>query len=172
MAKKKVSRPAARPVARPKKSAVRPAKSAESVKTSARSTVSGPSSKAPTLDPTDVAARKFAAVGELAAAMPENPTKAGEYGDAAREPQEGAHLEPRDPAAGGSTLTETNPSAKVGAGAPVAGFNAANGPLDRVRADSTGRVLTTNQGVPVADNQNSLKAGLRGPALLEDFILR
>ena len=32
--------------------------------------------------------------------------------------------------------------------------------------------LTTNQGVPVADNQNSLKAGFRGPALLEDFILR
>jgi len=26
--------------------------------------------------------------------------------------------------------------------------------------------------VPVADNQNSLKAGLRGPTLLEDFILR
>jgi 3-oxoacyl-(acyl-carrier-protein) synthase len=33
-------------------------------------------------------------------------------------------------------------------------------------------VLTTNQGVAVADNQNSLKAGLRGPTLLEDFILR
>jgi catalase len=33
-------------------------------------------------------------------------------------------------------------------------------------------VLTTNQGVPVADNQNSLKTGLRGPTLLEDFILR
>jgi catalase len=29
-----------------------------------------------------------------------------------------------------------------------------------------------NQGVAVADNQNSLKAGLRGPTLLEDFILR
>jgi catalase len=41
-----------------------------------------------------------------------------------------------------------------------------------VRTDSGGRVLTTNQGVPVADNQNSLKAGLRGPTLLEDFILR
>ena len=26
--------------------------------------------------------------------------------------------------------------------------------------------------MPIADNQNSLKAGLRGPALLEDFILR
>jgi catalase len=33
-------------------------------------------------------------------------------------------------------------------------------------------VLTTNQGVPLSDNQNSLKANPRGPALLEDFILR
>ena len=32
--------------------------------------------------------------------------------------------------------------------------------------------ITTNHGVPVADNQNSLKAGRRGPSLLEDFILR
>ena len=33
-------------------------------------------------------------------------------------------------------------------------------------------VLTTNQGVALADNQNSLKANSHGPALLEDFILR
>lgn len=32
--------------------------------------------------------------------------------------------------------------------------------------------LTTNQGIPVADNQNSLRAAPRGPTLLEDFILR
>jgi catalase len=32
--------------------------------------------------------------------------------------------------------------------------------------------LTTNQGVCINDNQNSLKAGDRGPSLLEDFILR
>jgi len=32
--------------------------------------------------------------------------------------------------------------------------------------------LTTNQGVAVSDNQNSLKANPRGPTLLEDFILR
>ena len=32
--------------------------------------------------------------------------------------------------------------------------------------------LTTNQGVPIADNQNSLKGHARGPTLLEDFILR
>ena len=33
-------------------------------------------------------------------------------------------------------------------------------------------VLTTNHGVPISDNQNSLKAGPRGPSLLEDFVLR
>ena len=32
--------------------------------------------------------------------------------------------------------------------------------------------LTTNQGIRVSDNQNSLKSGERGPALLEDFVLR
>lgn len=33
-------------------------------------------------------------------------------------------------------------------------------------------VLTTNQGLQFPDNHNSLKAGVRGPTLLEDFILR
>ncbi len=32
--------------------------------------------------------------------------------------------------------------------------------------------LTTNQGLVISDNQNSLKAGSRGPLLLEDFVLR
>ncbi|HZY17222.1 MAG TPA: catalase [Ramlibacter sp.] len=32
-------------------------------------------------------------------------------------------------------------------------------------------VLTTSQGVVIPDNHNSLRAGLRGPTLLEDFIL-
>jgi catalase len=32
--------------------------------------------------------------------------------------------------------------------------------------------LTTNQGAVLADNQNSLRAGVRGPTLLEDFIFR
>ena len=36
-----------------------------------------------------------------------------------------------------------------------------------VSAKST---LTTNQGVPISDNQNSLKSGARGPTLLEDFV--
>lgn len=38
--------------------------------------------------------------------------------------------------------------------------------------DSSGQYLTTNQGLRINDNQNSLKAGERGPTLLEDFILR
>ncbi|HYI27033.1 MAG TPA: catalase [Bradyrhizobium sp.] len=33
------------------------------------------------------------------------------------------------------------------------------------------RTLTTNQGTPISDNQNSLKSGERGPTLLEDFAL-
>ncbi len=33
-------------------------------------------------------------------------------------------------------------------------------------------VMTTNEGLPLSDNQNSLKANQRGPTLLEDFILR
>lgn len=44
--------------------------------------------------------------------------------------------------------------------------------LDGYRSDATGQALTTNQGVKIADNQNSLKAGVRGSTLLEDFILR
>ncbi|WP_421939081.1 catalase [Pedobacter sp.] len=39
-------------------------------------------------------------------------------------------------------------------------------------ADSSGEFLTTNHGVKINDDQNSLKAGERGATLLEDFILR
>lgn len=35
-----------------------------------------------------------------------------------------------------------------------------------------GDVLTTNQGVGVSDDQNSLRAGVRGPSLLEDILMR
>lgn len=44
--------------------------------------------------------------------------------------------------------------------------------LEADRSDATGRALRTNQGVRIADNQNTLKAGNRGPSLLEDFIMR
>ncbi|KWZ89353.1 catalase [Citrobacter freundii] len=44
--------------------------------------------------------------------------------------------------------------------------------LDSFRKGSEDFALTTNQGVRIADDQNSLRAGNRGPTLLEDFILR
>jgi len=107
----------------------------------------------------------------LAARFDHNPTKAAEYGrDNAIAPPEGAHVT-AGPLASASTLSESQASPKTGTGAE-SGTNPAAGPLDRVRVDSGGQVLTTNQGVPIAQNQDSLKAGLRGPALLKDFILR
>ena len=39
-------------------------------------------------------------------------------------------------------------------------------------ADEQHPYLTTNQGMHISDNQNSLKSGQRGPVLLEDFVLR
>ena len=39
-------------------------------------------------------------------------------------------------------------------------------------AVEAGETLTTNQGLAISDNQNSLRAGARGPTLLEDHILR
>lgn len=41
--------------------------------------------------------------------------------------------------------------------------------LDTMRDNGMGKPLTTNLGVKIADDQNTLKAGSRGPSLLEDF---
>ncbi len=121
----------------------------------------------------DVTAEKAAATQDVASAFTFNPNKAAEYDpSAALAPPEGASVKASDPIAGASTVTELNGSDKVGSGDPNIGQNPTVGPLDRVRVDSSERALTTNQGVPIGDNQSSLKAGLRGPTLLEDFILR
>jgi catalase len=109
---------------------------------------------------------------ELAAEMPFNETKPSEYGEAAFDPPRGETHTPASPLATASTTTEDISSRKVGAGHPLVGQNPLNGPLDRVRVDDTDRVLTTNQGVPVAQDQDSLKIGLRGPTAMEDFIFR
>jgi catalase len=44
--------------------------------------------------------------------------------------------------------------------------------LDAHRVDRRGTHMTTDQGIPVADTDNSLKVGDRGATLLEDFHLR
>src|ERR1700689_1501802 len=50
--------------------------------------------------------------------------------------------------------------------------SSSNGGETHQQSSRNGVILTTNQGLPISDNQNSLKAGGRGPTLLEDFILR
>ena len=111
-------------------------------------------------------------VQSFAAAMPHNAIKAREFGRKhAISPPAGPTINPPSALATASTLSEANHSAKTGAtpahpGAPNAGS------LDHARSSAVGQTLTTNQGVAIGDNQNSLKAGLRGPVLLEDFILR
>jgi len=44
--------------------------------------------------------------------------------------------------------------------------------LETFKKDSSGKPLTTNQGLKVNDTNNSLKSGERGSTLLEDFLLR
>jgi catalase len=123
--------------------------------------------------PGDALAKKAAATETLAAAVPFNPNKPGEIGRKnAVAPPTGFSVAAASPAVGSSTLSERTGSDKTGSGTAVEGVNPLTGSLDRVRVDNTGRVLTTNQGVAIGDNQSSLKAGLRGPTLLEDFILR
>ena len=145
---------------------------ADTAYSSAHSTVSGPASLSTSAAQIDAATAKLLGAEAVAAAFPSNAAKASEYADAANEPAAGQAVEPPHPMVTGSTLTEVNASPKVGSGNPPMGFNPGSASLNRVRVDSGGRALTTNQGVPVADNQNSLKSGVRGPALLEDFILR
>ncbi|CAN5157526.1 catalase HPII [soil metagenome] len=135
--------------------------------------MSGPAHPSPDVPGSDDLAAKVAGTNDLAESVPFNANKPLEYDrDAAVSPEEGQSVVPDDPRVTASTVSEKNKSDKVGGGEPPTGVNNTIRPLDGVRADGTGRQLTTNQGVAVGDNQNSLKAGLRGPTLLEDFILR
>ena len=120
----------------------------------------------------DATRLKAAHTQALVAGMPFNSTKPGEHGfENALKPAEGDTVEALSRLPSASTATETNGTDKTGSLA-VEGLNPGNDSLDRVRVDSIGRPLTTNQGVLISDNQNSLKDGLRGPVLLEDFVLR
>ena len=108
----------------------------------------------------------------LVASIPFNSNKALECGrDNALNPPVGVTSKPSSDTVSASTLSETNRSEKTGEAA-TPGTHANDGKVARARVDGSDHVLTTNQGLPIADNQHSLKAGLRGPVLLEDFILR
>ncbi len=143
-------------------------KSSRQSDTGVGSTAGGPSSPS---QPATEMAEHAAEQAALAEAMPFNAAKPSEYAPANPiEPPEGAHVEMPSPSTGASTLSEKNESSKSGA----ATFEpqSLDGSLAAKRVNSAGQVLTTNQGVPISSNQDSLKAGLRGPTLLEDFVLR
>jgi catalase len=143
-------------------------KSSQQSGTAVGTTVSGPSSSG-------LPATRLAAHAEeqaaLAAAMPFNAAKPGEYAPSdPTEPPQGAHEEMPSSTTGAGTLSEKNDSSK--SGPATLEPQSLDGSLASKRVNSAGQVLTTNQGVPVSSNQDSLKAGLRGPTLLEDFVLR
>ena len=131
-------------------------------------TVSGPSH--PTAGLTELADHA-AEQQTLAEATPFNSAKPSEYGaPSTAAPPEGPHQPMPSPKTGAGTLSEKNESLKTGLATLEP--QSLDGSIESKRVNSEGQVLTTNQGVPVANNQDSLKAGLRGPTLLEDFILR
>jgi len=140
------------------------------------STISGPADGQPAFSagersPTELL-RKIAGSNAVSAALPDNPSKPGEIGTQGRVAPTGASVDAPDPLVRASTVSEAHGSLKTGAAQALPGANALADSLDRVRADDSDQALTSNQGVPVADNQNSLKAGLRGPTSMEDFLLR
>jgi catalase len=144
------------------------AKSGQQSDTALGTTVSGPSRAG---QPATELAEHAAEQEALAGAMPFNGAKPSEYAPAdPTAPPEGAHEDMPSPTAGASTLSVKNESSK--SGAATLEPQSLDGALASKRVNSAGQVLTTNQGVPVGSNQDSLKAGLRGPTLLEDFVLR
>lgn len=81
-------------------------------------------------------------------------------------PQDGSHRPDPTPSAPGA-----QPTAPGSLKAPQTRSEKLDA-LEPFRKGSEDFALTTNQGTRIADDQNSLRAGTRGPTLLEDFILR
>ena len=79
-----------------------------------------------------------------------------------------AAILPSSYAAAGAAGAAADARAIKADAAPSPGNDAARAASD----DAAHSAVTTNQGVIIADDENSLKAGARGPVLLEDFILR
>ena len=137
-------------------------------KTAVGSTSGGPSHA---VDSASTLAMHAREEESLVAEIPFNSNKQAEYGPShVGAPPEGLHVAAPSSTTGASTLSEQNHSSKTGAGATVT--QSLDGSLAPKRVNSEGQHLTTNQGVPISSNQDSLKAGLRGPTLLEDFVLR
>ncbi|MBS0234811.1 MAG: catalase [Proteobacteria bacterium] len=73
-----------------------------------------------------------------------------------------------------STKTRSPSTSKNTNSSKTSKTKVARGKGDELHQLAGGNIapLTTQQGIPVSDDQNSLKAGPRGPVLLEDFAFR
>ncbi|HYI12830.1 MAG TPA: catalase [Thermoanaerobaculia bacterium] len=92
-------------------------------------------------------------------------------------PAQRAEPEPRTPQAASPSKNResgpVNPDLAAGqSSSPARPANPKAADLGVYKEDGAGKILTTNQGTRVNDNQNTLKAGERGPSLLEDFHFR
>lgn len=109
----------------------------------------------------------------VATAVSSNRLKPSEYaGDAGRVPEDGELGPELPPIATGSTVTEMSTESRWTREMTDPNSPAVDRALVSRSVNSSGRPLTTNQGTRIADNQGTLRAGARGPALLEDFIMR
>ncbi len=81
-------------------------------------------------------------------------------------PKDGSHQPPAQPTPPGK-----QPTAPGSLKAPDI-HNAKLEQLAAQRKNGAQQALTTNQGTRIANDQNSLRVGARGPTLLEDFIMR
>jgi len=136
--------------------------------TAVGTTASGPSNRTASLTELGNHAAEQQALAE---ATPFNSAKPAEYGASpTAPPPQGPHRSMPSPTTAAGTLSEKNASLK--SGPATLEPQSLEGSLASKRVNSEGQMLTTNQGVPISNNQDSLKAGLRGPTLLEDFVLR
>ncbi|HUF97386.1 MAG TPA: catalase [Ilumatobacter sp.] len=79
---------------------------------------------------------------------------------------------PKTKASTGKATSKTGSLKKTAGGAGAPGDHAGNaGELHQVASGGRAR-LTTQQGIPVSDDQNSLRVGQRGPTTLDDFVMR
>ncbi|MBE5251535.1 catalase HPII [Mixta mediterraneensis] len=81
-------------------------------------------------------------------------------------PKDGSHKPSSQPTSPGKEPTAPGSLKSPGIS------NAKLDQLEANRKNGENAALTTNQGTRIADDQNSLRAGTRGPTLLEDFIMR
>lgn len=97
---------------------------------------------------------------------PHTGPESSEAGMGSLAPSDGSHQPQSEPTPPGK-----QPTAPGSLKAPQT-HNAKLDQLEAHRKNGTDRALTTNQGTRIANDQNSLRAGSRGPTLLEDFIMR